>query len=99
MDLAREGSPGRGNALATEILQELNEADVRGRSASDVHLQAQAKATAGFVHENFRGDIAAALASYRAAVQLKPSDKAAQEALDRLQRADAMLRARINPKR
>lgn len=58
-------------------------------------MQAQAKATAAFIHERYRGDLAAAIVSYEAALLLNPTDKTSRESLERLQRIDANLKARL----
>ena len=50
---------------------------------------------AGFIQQRYVGDPAAALASYRAALALSPNDKSIKENLDRLEKSDAILRARL----
>lgn len=93
--LVREGSPVQSSAVVSECLAELDQASLRGRAANDVPAQVRAKTLAGFVEERYRGNIANAIAAYEAAIRLDPADKGAQEALGRLQRADAMLRAKF----
>ncbi len=93
-DVARDGDPVAAGALAAQSLQYLNQ--VAGLT-TDTRAQASAKASAGFIHERFTGDPQAAIASYQAALKLAPDDKATQEALVRLEKADAILRSRIRP--
>lgn len=95
-DLAREGGGSAIPGLATQALQHVTQANVR---TTDSHTKAQVQAIAAVIHEQIVGDPAAALAAYRAAVQLDPTDKGTKEALDRLERADAVLRSRIPAKK
>jgi len=94
-DLARDGARDAVPALVAQALQRLNDAEAAARGANDVKAQANARATAGHLHERYRGDTAAALASYQAALQLDPTDKGTREALERLQQSDAVLKARF----
>jgi hypothetical protein len=96
-DLVREGSPKQVNAIVSQSLQHLDQAANLAKAAKDVRGQANAKVMTGFIQERFSGDAASAIASYQAALQLVPDDKATLEALDRLQKADANLRAKIHP--
>jgi hypothetical protein len=93
-ELARDGNSSSVNAIALQSLQHLDQVALTAKNAND---KSRAKATAGFVYERFIGDPTSAIASYKAAVQLNPNDKASQEALQRLQDADANLRAKIHP--
>lgn len=89
--LPREGSMVAVPALIASMLQHLAVAE---NLAPDARRKAVAQALAGNVHENFRGDRAAAQASYRAAALLAPDDPNAARAADRLQRLDDHLRSR-----
>lgn len=95
-DLAREGGGSAVPGLATQALQHVTQANAR---TTDSRVKAQVQAAAAVIHEQIVGDPTAALAAYRTAVQLDPSDKGIKEALDRLERADAVLRARIQSKK
>jgi hypothetical protein len=93
-ELSREGSSGSVPAVAAQALQHLNRVD---NPATDAKTRARAKAIAGYIQERYTGDPAGAIASYQASLQLDPNDAASKEALERLQRADANLRAKIHP--
>ncbi len=90
----RRESPNRVAAVMNQALRRLSEADSAAGSAGDRRAQANAKALTAFIHERYRGDRASALASYRAALQLDPNDRSSQEAVERLQLSEAILRAR-----
>lgn len=78
-------------AVVNRALQHLAQAE----SLTTVPRQRAAiKAFAGMVQEQFRGDHAAALASYRAASQLSPENQVAARAADRLQRTVDTVAAR-----
>ena len=78
-------------AIVSRTLEHLTQAE----SLTPVTRQKAAiKALAGMVHENFRGDHAAALASYRVAAQLAPENQTATRAADRLQRITDNVAAR-----
>lgn len=94
-ELSREGSKGAVPALIARALHHVDQVAVR---TTDVRARGQAKAAAAVIHEQLAGDPAAAIAAYRAAVTLDPNDAGTKEALGRLERADAILRARIQPK-
>jgi hypothetical protein len=94
-DLLRDGEKDAVPALINETLQQLDRVAATSRGASDVKNQVQAKKFTAFINERYRGDIAGAIAGYRQALVLDPNDPGAQEALGRLERADAMLRARM----
>ena len=92
-DLAREGNNAAVVAsLATQSLQHLNQVCA---AATDSKAKANAKVSMAYIQERFQGDPVAAMASYQAALALAPNDKGAAEALERLQKADANLRAKI----
>jgi hypothetical protein len=93
--LSREGNKSSVTAMVNQSLSRLEQASVASRTERDVRAEAQAKALIGFVHERYRGDAPAAIASYRSALQLDPDDKATKEALERLQRKSAVLEARF----
>lgn len=90
--MARENNPEAVSALASRALQHLT--DAHGL-ATDVYSKSRIKAHAGWIQENLIGDVPAAIASYQAAVDLSPNNKAAKEALARLTAMDASLRAKI----
>jgi hypothetical protein len=97
-DLSKEG---KGNAtavrsLATQSLQRLSDA---AAASKDNAVKAKAKADSAFIHDRYMGDPTTAIASYKAALQLAPTDKNVKEALERLEKADANLRAKIRPAR
>jgi len=94
-ELAHDGNSSSVPALATLSLQHLTEVGARSQNAK---VKARAKSQAGYVYARFVGDTPSAIASYQAAVQLDPTDVASQEALDRLQSAEANLRAKIKAK-
>lgn len=93
-ELAKEGggSAAAVTGLTTKALQHLDEVVAQ---SSDVKVKANAKAMAGFIQLRYTGDPAAALTNYRAAVALTPNDAGLKETLERLEKADAILRARI----
>lgn len=93
-ELSRDGatSPATITALANKSLQHLSQVET---GSTDSRVKANAKAMAGFIQQRYVGDPAAALASYRAALALSPNDKSIKENLDRLEKSDAILRARL----
>lgn len=93
--LARDGQRSTAKSLVTQSLQHLEEAEKLAVAAKDLRGQAQAKSAAGKIHERYRGDPVAAISAYEAALKLTPSDKAIEEALDRLQRSYANAVARV----
>lgn len=95
-DLAREGQRTAVSALAASALQHLASADSPALSKP---RRAALKVSAARVHEELRGDYAAAIAGYADAVSLDPTDRVAQEAHERLKAADDKLRGRIQAKR
>jgi hypothetical protein len=103
MDLAdqmsREANKKNVSAVVTQVLQHLDTCGTLARQSGDAQSQAQAKAAAGFIYERYRGDTASAIASYQAALQLQPNDKALQETLERLQKTDANLKARLQSRK
>jgi hypothetical protein len=91
--LAREGQPAGVPALVASALGHLDSTEALSKGAvtkeaqaRDARTRSSAKYTAGFIHERFTGNLPAALASYRAAVEFDPSAAFAQEAFARLQR-------------
>jgi len=88
--LAREAHPANVAALVASALSHLDQADALTK---DARVRAAAKTLAGFIHERYRADPAAALASYQAAVQLAPDSKNAAEAADRMQKTVAKTNA------
>lgn len=100
LDLAHELSLDREGrksipAAAGESLRHLNQAAAKGRERGSIPAQLAANRTAAYVHERFRGDPAAAIASYRAALALQPDDEGAREGLNRLEKSLANLQARV----
>jgi hypothetical protein len=93
-ELTKDGFGAAATALVTQSLQHLNQT---ASIATDARTKAQAKASAAVIYERFVGDPAAAITNYQAALQFNPDDVATKEALERLQKADAALRARIRP--
>lgn len=93
-ELSREGatSPATITALANKSLQHLSQVET---TATDARVKANAKAMAGFIQQRYVGDPAAAITSYRAALALSPNDKSIKENLERLEKSDAILRARL----
>jgi hypothetical protein len=99
-ELAREGtSKDKIPAVVVRTLQHLDTSPATALGKGDGRSQAQAKALAGFIHERYRGDLPSAIASYRAAAKLDPDDPAIRESLDRLERIEANLNAKISGKR
>ena len=80
------------NAAANLALQHLNQAVL---TSTDQRSQATAKASAAFIYQRYLGDPVSALNYLEAAAKLNPNDPAIQQALTRLQNADAKLRSRI----
>jgi hypothetical protein len=95
-EMSREGNRSGVNALINQSLVRLEQAALVGRAERESKAEASAKTLAGRLHERYRGDITAALASYRSALLIDPNDAGAKEALQRLERASAMLQARFN---
>lgn len=95
-EMSRERDLTKVPAAVTRALQHFDDAAARSRAKGDAAAESSARMSAGFVHERFRGDPASALASYRAAVQANPSDRAAKEALVRMEKSLANLRARLD---
>lgn len=96
-DLSKEGknSEAATRALAVQSLQHLTDV---AAIAKDNATKSKAKSGSAFIQDRYLGDPTAAIASYQAALQLTPNDPAVKEALDRLQKADANLRAKIRAK-
>ena len=95
---SREGDSAHSKVVITQTLQHLDSAATLAHGNGDAPGEASARAMAGFIQERYHGDIASAIASYQAALKATPNDKAIQEQLSRLQRTDAVLRARIHAK-
>lgn len=90
--LGREGQTRNVAALANSALQHLVQAELL---ATNVRSRVAAKSLAGFIHERYLANRAAALASYQAAAALSPTTALkAQEAATRLQKTDDTLAAR-----
>jgi tetratricopeptide (TPR) repeat protein len=92
--MARSGDANEVPGLTARVLQHLDKAGKLARAESDRHAEAAAAALVGHIQANYRGDIPAALAAYKQAVQLDPNDKGTAEALARLEAAYQMLQAR-----
>lgn len=97
-DLSKEGTGNAASvqALATQSLQHLSDA---AAATKDSAAKARAKAQSAFIYDRYMGDPTTAIATYKAALQLAPADQTVKEALDRLEKADANLRAKIRPAR
>jgi hypothetical protein len=94
--MARDNQPDAVAALASRALQHLSQAHAL---AGNARAKSQSRAHAGWIQENLTGDVPAAIASYQAAVELAPDNKAAAEALERLKATEANLRAKIQAAR
>ncbi len=92
--LSREGSAREAKTLVTEALRQLDQAVLKAKTGKDGSGEARAHLAAGTIHDRFRGDPVAAIASYESAVRANPADAAAKEALERLQKSYANLLAR-----
>jgi hypothetical protein len=77
--------------LVTRALEHLVQAEAL---TADPRQKATARSLAGLVYERFRGDHAAALTSYRAAVQLDPASPEPRRAAERLERTADIVNAR-----
>lgn len=82
-DVPREGP--RGNAIPAIVNSALQHLATADSLATDAQHKASIKAFAGLIHERFRGDHAAARASYQAAA-LAPDNAIASRNAARLQR-------------
>ena len=84
--LAREGKAAPVRALANSALTHVNQAD---RDARDTHTRSAAKTLAGFIHERYLANPAAAIADYKAAADVSPTTaNRAKEAASRLERTE-----------
>jgi hypothetical protein len=90
-DLSRAGNGAGAQAAASTALQYLAEAV---RRTNDSDLKAALQSQAGFLYERYLGDVPSAKAAYRAAAQLAPNNRAAQEKAERFEKADVNARAR-----
>jgi hypothetical protein len=97
--LSRENSAAQASAVVGRALLRLTQANEKAVETANVGGRAQVAMLSGHLHERFRGDSASAIASYKAALALEPKNRAAKEALERLQRSEAVLRARIGQSR
>lgn len=94
--LARENNGALVGDLAARALQHLTQAHGLEQNA---HAKSRIKADMGWIQENLVSDIPAAIANYQSAIDADPANKAAQEALARLQMTEANLRAKIQTAR
>ncbi len=94
-DLSRGALATKNADSIARTLSHLDQAAAQAQQKGDKRTQAAAKAAAAHIHERFRGDPAAALAGYRAALTLQPDDAMSRESLDRLERSLAILQARL----
>ena len=85
--LSREGNIRDSKAVVTESLKQLDQAVALAKAATDTSGQARAHASAAVIHERYRGDPVASIASYQAALLANPDDTGAKEAVERLQRS------------
>ena len=92
--LSREGNARDAKTVVTESLRQLEQAASLAKTGRDSAAEARAHLAAGAIHDRFRGDPVAAIASYEAALRANPSDAGAKEALERLQKSYANLLAR-----
>ncbi len=90
--VARAAKPAGTPALASRAVFHLTQAEQLSR---DPRAKAAARSLIGFVQERYLADRAAALASHRAASQLAPKSARARETVERLERTDETLRARV----
>jgi hypothetical protein len=63
--------------------------DRAGNASRDIRVQANTKAVAGFIYERYICDAAAAIACYRAALDMVPGDPTLIEAVERLEKERA----------
>ncbi len=82
-DLAGEARTDAIGPLVSSALQHLDQSDHLTR---EENLRAAGHSLAGFIHERFTGNRAAALASYEAAVRAAPNSNRYKETLERAQR-------------
>jgi hypothetical protein len=59
--------------------------DQAANFSRDIRVRANTKAVAGFIYERYLGDFVAAVACYRAALEMVPGDQTLLEAVERLQ--------------
>lgn len=81
-DLSREAALTPSRTFIARAQEHLAEAIRLARKPEEL---AFAHMTLGSLHERYRGDLTAAIASYQAALQAMPKSAAAQEAVQRLQ--------------
>lgn len=93
-ELSKESDRAGIAAAVARTLELLTVAYGQARQAGLGRMQASAKTAEAVVHERYRGDPNAAIASYRAALALQPDDLMTQETLGRLERSLAILQAR-----
>lgn len=92
--LSREGNVRDTKTVVTESLRQLDQAASLAKTGKDSAGEARAHLAAGAIHDRFRGDPVAAIASYEAALRANPADAGAKEALERLKKSYANLLAR-----
>lgn len=85
--LAREGETTTAGRLADRALNHLTQCIQLAESSSDT--RAAAATLAAFVHERYKGDLAAAKEDLRAALRINPNGKTAREELTRLEMSSA----------
>jgi len=95
--LSRTGKTADTKTVVTESLKQLDSAERVAKSAGDTVGQARAKSAAARIHERYRGDSVAALASYQSALELNPQDQGTKEAYERLKRSYENAQARAQP--
>lgn len=81
-DLSREAALTPSRTFVARAQEHLTEAIRLARKPEELSI---AHMTLGYLHERYRGDLTAALASYQAALRAMPKSTAAQEAVQRLQ--------------
>lgn len=97
--LSRENAAAQASAVVGRALLRLTQANEKAVETGNVGGRAQVAMLSGHLHERFRGDSTSAIASYKSALALEPKNRAAKEAIERLQRSEAVLRARIGQSR
>ena len=94
-ELATEGDQKHVQSLVPRCLRHLEDAFVQARQDADKGTQVAAKSSAAFVHERYAGDLPAAIADYKTALQVDPDNAVARESLARLERSLAILQERV----
>jgi hypothetical protein len=94
-EVSKDGDLKHVSDLVARSLRHFDEAFARARDDGDQPGQAAAKVNAAFLHERYSGDLASAVAAYRAALQAKPDDAPAREGLVRLEQSLAIFEERV----